>query len=281
MNKQDLEDRALQYALGTLPEEEIPTVEAALRADLELRAKVHDWQRVNELEALEAADEPVPFHAYSGVMARIDAVADRVSSAPSGSQRGDARRGFGSLLAWSGWGIAACAVIAFALNLGGGSFDVPGSKGAEILLSEMRSPSVVAWPTPKEELTLYDRSMRLRELAETYWFARDRGAGQSADASLSDGFSVFDRESGLAVIAVDNLRKLPDDRTYHVWIRIGQDGEAVRAGALPLGNESRGLFFLDLSSSLRNADSSEQLSFFVTEESLGEPQAPKGMVVLR
>ena len=68
-------------------------------------------------------------------------------------------------------------------------------------------------------------------------------------------------------------------KSYHVWAKTGTGAQAVRAGALPIGNESRGLFFFDLSG-LPEVSSLDQVSFFVTEESTSEPAEPGPMVVL-
>jgi len=64
-----------------------------------------------------------------------------------------------------------------------------------------------------------------------------------------------------------------------VWARMQGQDTPLRAGTLPIGNESRGLFFFDLTR--LPADLADQsFSFFVTEESVMDPQIPSQIIVL-
>ena len=48
MNKEELQEKALQYALGTLPQSEVVELERLVSENHELRSLVYEWQQVNE-----------------------------------------------------------------------------------------------------------------------------------------------------------------------------------------------------------------------------------------
>ena len=128
--------------------------------------------------------------------------------------------------------------------------------------------------------------LELAGLAEAYWFSREGipdgqllGAGDAEEAQLSGGFTIFDRQYNIGFIAVENLPREAPNRSYHVWAKTDVLDEPVRAGTLPIGDESRGLFFFDLTDLPKEANA-ESLSFFVTEEVNASPLTPSDVVVL-
>ncbi len=277
-----MEDMALQYALGTLPESEVAAFEEAMRREPAARELAYEFQRIGEAAARDGAAE-APFHSYSSIMARIDALEGAAAVPAPVAGRG--RAGLLSFAAWSGWGLAACASVALGLALWGGSAE-PGRP--DIVLNDLANPRLVAVTPPSAKVGLETRMLELSGLAEAYWFAREGvpvdqqldGLGSElAGEPLTGGFTIFDRSHQIGFIAVENLPLEQEGKSYHVWARTGSGSQAVRAGALPIGNESRGLFFFDLSS-LPKASSLDQVSFFVTEESSSDPAKPGPMVVL-
>ena len=283
MNKEIIEEMAMLYALGTLPEAEVAAFEELMRREHTARQLVHEYQRITEAAAREAAATEPSFHIYPSLMSRIDILergaTEEVKTAPSGGR-------LLSFAAWSGWGLAACASLALGLSIwsGGGATAQP-----EIALNSLANPRLVAVKTPSAEVSREDRMLELSGLAEAYWFSRegvpvdqqlaDAGSGRLEGEPLSGGFTIFDSAHQIGFIAVENLPREEQGKSYHVWAKTGAGAQAVRAGALPIGNESRGLFFFDLSS-LPEVSSLDQVSFFVTEESTSEPAKPGPMVVL-
>ena len=72
MNKEELQEKSLQYALGTLPQSEEVEVERLVLENQELRSVVYEWQQVNEADANDCDQVEPSFHIYSSVMSRID-----------------------------------------------------------------------------------------------------------------------------------------------------------------------------------------------------------------
>lgn len=282
MNREILEEKAQLYALGTLPEEEMSEFEAHVRSDRETQQLVHDYQRVMELDARVETEEP-PFHAFASIMKQIES--KDVATQPSHS---DSQSALGSKLvsfvSWSGWAAAAC--MAFVL-----AWSVLGPKDrqsrSDIVLNELGNPSIVQVQTPSDQLQVEDRMLELANLAEAYWFAREGipdgqllAGGNSPDSEFSEGFTIFDRKYNIGFIAVENLPREAPNKSYHVWAQLDDDEPPVSAGTLPIGDESRGLFFFDLANLPKDADH-ESLSFFVTEEVAESPTSPSSMIVLR
>lgn len=292
MNKEILEEKALLYAFGTLPDAEVEEFEALIRSDQEARAMAHDSQLVNELRALDCPSLKPPFHVYSRIMEQIEeetvpATVPFAEPAPATPTR---RNKASQVFAWSGWGIAACVALVFGIRFAGvGGEDPRGETGeASIVLSNLANPRLVAVQPPSDQIGLEDRMLELAGLAEAYWFSREGVPSEQlleqADADveeISGGFTIFDRKYQIGFIAVENMPKEPRGKSYHVWARTDDGSKVIRAGALPIGDESRGLFFFDLSSLSENIDSLEGVNFFVTEESTEDPKKPnREMVVL-
>lgn len=278
MNNELIEEKAQLYALGILPESEQEEFENQVREDRELQALVHGYQKLGELDAVPGRREP-PFQAYASIMEQIDAPArSRQGKRPSGSK-------LASFVTWGGWATAACAALAFGLSIF--SEQEGAAAKSDIVLNNLANPRIVAVQTPSEEITVEDRMLELAGLAEAYWFAREgipsgqflEGQADAEVAEMSGGFTIYDRRYNIGFIAVENLPREAPNKSYHVWAKTKPTAAPVRAGTLPIGDESRGLFFFDLST-LPAGASLDSLSFFVTEEESENPVSPSGMVVL-
>jgi len=278
MNNELLEEKAQLYALGLLPESEREEFETQIRDDRATQGLVHDYQRIVELDA--SSDESTPsFQVYAGIMDEID---ESRSEPLAGTKEGSSK--LVSFVTWGGWAVAACMVAVFGLGLVG-----PGKRsagGSDIVVNNLGSPRIVAVQTPSEDVTVEDRMLELAGLAEAYWFSREGiPSGQLLESSdtevaqLSGGFTIFDREYNIGFIAVENLPREAPDRSYHVWAKTDGLDAPVRAGTLPIGDQSRGLFFFDLTHLPKEA-SEESMSFFVTEEVSASPLSPSKTVVL-
>lgn len=271
MNKELVEEQAQLYALGILPGSEREEFERRIREDSETRALVHEYQFLTELDAEAARIDP-PFQVFSQVMETIEGAASLRKSKRT------------PLLAWSGWAAAACAAVALGASFFSGPGDLPAS--SDIVLNNLANPRLVAVKTPSESVTVEDRMLELAGLAEAYWFSREGipsdqllGPDGAEVAELSGGFTIYDRRFKIGFIAVENLPREAPDTSYHVWAKTSPTATPVRAGTLPIGEESRGLFFFDLSG-LPSDASLDSLSFFVTEEESESPNQPSKMIVL-
>lgn len=278
MNNELIEEKAQLYALGILPESEKEEFENQIREDRELQSLVHEYQRIGELTASPTTAEP-SFQAYSRIMEEIDGPPESTEPAPAAHSK------LVSFAAWGGWATAACAAVALGVTLFGGKGNAVTQ--SDIVLNNLANPRIVAVQTPSEDFAVEDRMLELAGLAEAYWFSREGiPSGQLLDgqantevAEMSGGFTIYDRRYNIGFIAVENLPIEAPNKSYHVWAKTEPTASPVRAGTLPIGDESRGLFFFDLSS-LPDGASLDSLSFFVTEEESENPVSPSQMVVL-
>lgn len=278
MNKEILEEKAQLYALGTLPDDELEAFESQIRSDRETQSLVHEYQKVMERDALPGKEAP-SFRVYSTIMEQLEETPAKSSPEIRGK-----RSALVTIGSWAGWAAAACFAIVFVVK--GVAPRAVGSN-SDIVLNELGNPRIVAVKTPSEEFAVEDRMLELAGLAEAYWFSREgvpegqklEGGSSDSDA-FSEGFTIFDKKYNIGFIAVENLPRETPNKSYHVWASFADGSPPVRAGTLPIGDESRGLFFFDLSNLPKGADL-EQLSFFVTEEANDDPVSPSEMVVLR
>lgn len=291
-------DLAVQYALGILPRRQVHDFESQLRIDSELQEFVSDLQEVNEMDARESPVVAPPIDGYSRILEQI---------APVAVQPKLTRSNIVPFLGWAGWGLAACFAAAFfVLRSVSPSNQVTvadsSAGSSSIIVSELTrarpqltSASGTTSNPPLASGGVELRVLELANLAEAFWSSRlaeDSGGGARAmlaDAkvitgesseNLSEGFTVFDRELKVGVIAVDDLPEMQPNRSYHIWARRGANEPPVWAGSIPVGEANSGMFFFDLTDSDPDLIRAQGLSFFVTQESSSTPDRPEGRVVL-
>jgi len=254
MNKEEKREKAFLYAYGAMTDDESKLFEEKVREDRELQEESYAWQKVNEQAILDLEEEELPFQSYASIMGRINE--EEAKTAPSNGGRGN----LVSFISWSGWAVAACAALVFALNLDNSSpvsedaprFIVDASSN-DIVLNDLGKPgraSTVA--VSNVENGLEDRMMEVAELAEAYWFSREgmsaeEEEGLASSERWSDGFTIFDRKYKIGFIGVENMPESQVGKFYNVWARNASGGDAIWAGRLPMGDASRGLFYFDLS----------------------------------
>ena len=283
MNKEELQEKALQYALGTLPQTEEDEVESLVSENQELRSVVYEWQQVNEADARECDQVEPSFHIYSSVMSRID-TSKGCSSLPSSKMTGSPLR---FLAQWGGWAAAAGLAIFSGISMSQVANESSSGSPAEsdIVLNELGNPqqtSLVASEGGEEEFQ--NRLLELTGLAEAYWFSRE-GLPPETDNGVdaqefSGGFSIYDRKIKIGVIGIENIPEGRLGRYYSVWAKPSKASEPVWAGMIQQGEPASRLAFFDLSTNDTIQDSDEAISFFVTEETEKRPTRPEGKIVL-
>ncbi len=283
MNKEELQEKALQYALGTLPETELSEMESQLLTDRDLQTAVHEWQRVNEADALECEQLEPSFQIYSNVMSNLD-----TSSAKATTDRGSRKTPIVNFLSWGGWAAAACIAVLFVFAVSREGSQVArladGSE-SDIVLSDLGNPEQkVTFASNQDQDEFQDRLLELTGLAEAYWFSREGLPPQSeggVDAeAFTGGFSIYDRKIKIGVIGIENIPESRLGKFYNVWAKASPDSEPVWAGTLKQEEAGSRLAFFDLSSNDAIKDMDEAISFFVTEESEQRPSQPEGRIVL-
>jgi anti-sigma-K factor RskA len=298
MIDQEINDSAIQYALGILPRKQVPDFESQLRTDPALQDLVSEYQQINEWDARESAVVQPPVDGYSRILERLASGA--VNPVPTRSK-------VVPFLGWAGWGLAASFAAAFFIarspvSTGSPVAAVPAAGSSSIIVSELTTarPQLTAAEATAPALRpaaggVELRVLELANLAEAFWSSRlgeDSGGGARsmlADARLrssqvgesrSEGFTVFDRELRIGVIALDDLPEMKPNRSSHIWANGGHGEAPVWAGIIPVGESNGGMFFFDLTDSAADLIQSQNLSFFITEESSSLPQKPTGRVVL-
>ncbi len=285
MNNEELQEKALQYALGTLPSAEIEGIEARLHSDAALQRSVHEWQRVNEADALECEPAEPSFHTFTQIMSRIDA--EEKTAEPTPTRKGVVI----PFVTWSGWAAAACVAVVFGLGVlddpAGESANIDGVRGYEsdIVLSDLGGPDdALVLAGDQDQDVFQDRLLELTGLAEAYWFSREGLPPESGDGveseAFSGGFSIYDRKIKIGVIGIENIPESRLGTYYNVWAKASENSEPVWAGMLKPGEAGSRLAFFDLSSNEAIRDMDAEISFFVTEEDEKRPAQPEGPVVL-
>lgn len=286
MNNEALQEKALQYALGTLPEDEVENIESQLKNDRELQMAVHEWQRVNEADALECDQLEPSFQVYSSIMSQLDTS----PSAGSGNRTGQKPLP-ASWLAWSGWAAAACLTLFLVLpglrdsESGGPAERLAYGSGGDIVLSDLGNPDLKkTFATNQDQDEFQDRLLELTGLAEAYWFSREglppKSDGSGESEAFTGGFSIYDQKIKIGVIGIENIPESRLGTFYNVWAKTSPDSEPVWAGTLKPDEAGSRLAFFDLSSNDAIKDMDDEISFFVTEEREQRPAQPEGRVVL-
>jgi|GEM_PF-589906 len=290
MNKEEIQEKAFMYACGALADEERDSFEDEIRGNRDVQEEAYAWQKVNEQAVLDVEQADLPFHSYAGIMKRIDA--EEAQGEEEVKASASKRNTLVSFVSWSGWAVAACAAIVFAMTAERQSSGVKNdpqfvvdAPANNIVLNDLRKPGAsIVSTVANVDRGLEDRMLEVADLAEAYWFSREETpvvqVDQAGDANWTDGFTIFDRKYKIGFIGVENMPEKRVGKFYNVWARSESGGNAVWAGSLPMGDASRGLFFFDLSSSEEVVPLDDAVSFFITEDHTDRPDAPQGPVVL-
>ena len=287
MNKEELQEKALQYALGTLPATELSEMESQVLSDRELQTAVHEWQRVNEADALECEQLEPSFQIYSNVMSHLD-----TSRAKAVTGSDSKKTPIVNFLSWGGWVAAVCIAVLFAFTVNPEDRSeisqvarlADGSE-SDIVLSDLGNPEQKAtFAGNQDQDEFQDRLLELTGLAEAYWFSREglppESEGGVDTEAFAGGFSIYDRKIKIGVIGIENIPESRLGKFYNVWAKASPDSKPVWAGTLKQGEAGSRLAFFDLSSNDAIKDMDETISFFVTEESEQKPPQPEGRIVL-
>lgn len=281
MNREQQEEKAIQYALGTMPRDETAVFESALKSDRELQNIVHDYQVINEVDAEETEQMDPPFALYSRIMGTIDVDQGQVVDSPIEERK------VVPIWPWLGWVVAACVAVVLGLNSWSGRSVGVASANDDIMLSDLGKPNAVDLVVNEDtkEDGLESRMIELADLAEAYWFSRNGMPAEEREAVTADaptgGFTIFDSKHKIGFIGVENLPPEKRGKAFHVWAKAQAGERPMRAGLLRGGENSRGLFFFDLSQSGEVDEfASGVVSFFVTEETEELPESPSDQIVL-
>jgi anti-sigma-K factor RskA len=204
-----MQERAAAYALGALDENEAKAFEAALRVDPELRALVRELRSVAEaLAGTVPALEP-PAAVKARLLLEIDerrpAGARRVQDLPLGAPG----------RAWIPWAVAA-AMAVLSLAFFWQSAGLRSQLAAQVgHVNELMASAELA---RAESADLRQTVARLRESNRLASFRIALLDSLLAAAPKTIAVSVWDNERQDGVFIVRNLKPLPSDKDYQLWI---------------------------------------------------------------
>jgi anti-sigma-K factor RskA len=203
-----MQEQAAAYALGALDAEQAQAFEAALRADPELRALVRELRSVAEALAGSVPAMEPPAAIKARVLLEID------QQRPSGAAPAGARPARPTR-PWVPWAVAAAlAVVSLAFlwqstNLRS-QLDAQAARINELTTSAELARS--------ESADLRDVVARLRESNRLASFRIALLDSLLAATPKAMAVSVWDNERQDGVFIVRNLKPLPSDKDYQLWI---------------------------------------------------------------
>ena len=214
MIDENMQEQAAAYALGALDESESKAFEVSLRVDPELRALVHQLRSVTEaLAGTVPALEP-PAAVKARLLLEIDdrrpAGAKRVQDLPPGGapQSAPGRP-------WIPWAVAAAmAVLSLAFYWQSASLRSQLAAQAGHI-NELTASAELA---RVESADLRQTVAKLRESNRLASFRIALLDSLLAAAPKTIAVSVWDNERQDGVFIVRNLRPLPSDKDYQLWI---------------------------------------------------------------
>jgi anti-sigma-K factor RskA len=208
-----MQERAAAYAIGALDENETKAFEVALRIDPELRALVRELRSVTEALAGTAPALEPPAAVKARLLLEID------ERRPSGVKRGqDLPIGAPPVAAgrpWIPWAVAAAmAVVSLAFYWQSASLRSQLSAQAGHINELMASAELAH----AESADLRQTVAKLRESNRLASFRISLLDSLLAAAPKTIAVSVWDNERQDGVFIVRNLKPLPSDKDYQLWI---------------------------------------------------------------
>ena len=281
MNKEEKENLLVNYVLGQLDWEATARLEEMLRTDPELKALLMDIQEGLEADVVTMSDSVAPNEELkSRVMQNLGL--EKTSEEPGTVVNSEPTRGwFSSWLGWSGWGVAAAAVVAIALlqvypgkhsvrsknatSPALAIFDIP----AEADQQGRRSPTIreVVYANQKNFDSLSEAEVRAEGLWSRYLDQRANGA----EKPKGDGFVVIDLRGKQGFAGFYNVKReeIPQqDESQQLWLYSPQ-GKAVEVGDLPAKADSvEGVYYFSLDGDDLLMDSFESVVPMISGEEL-------------
>ncbi|MGH8230401.1 MAG: anti-sigma factor [Steroidobacteraceae bacterium] len=275
MIDEGLQEQAAAYALGALDADQVNAFEGALRVDPELRALVRELRQVSEaLAGTVPALEP-PAAIKARVLLDIDqqwaggpksAAAQPASAAPAVAAKATAN-------AWIPWAIAAAlAVLSVA-------FLWQSSRLRSQLAAQVGHVNELIASAELARAESADLRATVAQLRESDRIAKFRIAvldSLLAADPKAVAVSVWDNDRQDGVFIVRNLKQLPGDKDYQLWIIDPKYPSPVSAG----------VFQIDAKGSVREDFHAKKLiqsanQFAVTIENKGGADVPntKAMVL--
>jgi anti-sigma-K factor RskA len=212
-----MQERAAAYALGALDENETKAFEGALRVDAELRDLVRELRSVTEALAGTAPALEPPAAVKARLLLEIDErrppAAKRVQDLPIGAP--PVAPAAAPARAWIPWAVAAAmAVVSLAFYWQSASLRAQLAAQAGHINELMASAELAR----TESADLRQTVAKLRESNRLASFRIALLDSLLAAAPKTVAVSVWDNDRQDGVFIVRNLKPLPSDKDYQLWI---------------------------------------------------------------
>ena len=217
MIDETMQERAAAYALGALDENETKAFEGALRVDAELRDLVRELRSVTEALAGTAPALEPPAAVKARLLLEIDEprppAAKRAQDLPIGAP--PVAPAAAPARAWIPWAVAAAmAVVSLAFYWQSASLRAQLAAQAGHINELMASAELAR----TESADLRQTVAKLRESNRLASFRIALLDSLLAAAPKTVAVSVWDNDRQDGVFIVRNLKPLPSDKDYQLWI---------------------------------------------------------------
>jgi anti-sigma-K factor RskA len=252
------EELASLYATGALSPGDASAFESELARDAELQKLVAS---LRDAAAALAGTAPLiqpPPGLRAQILARVGA-AEKIVPLPANDAA--ERQSY----AWLPWALAAC--LAFFC----GVLAVRDNSLSARVDQLDRMATVL-------QNTTNDLQQTIAQLRETNQLASMRIAllgSLLSDQPKAVAVSLWDEKNQNGVFVVENLKALPDDKDYQLWVIDPQYGTPVDAGVFKVDADGKVRFQFKAKQAIKTAN-----KFAVTEEQKGGSPTPKGQVVM-
>ena len=281
MNREEKENLLVDYVLGRLDWEATARLEEMLRTDPELKAQLMAIQAGLETDVVAMDDSVGPGEDLKSRVIQNLGFEKASEEAEIVLSPGPTRGWFSSWLGWSGWGVAAAAVVAIALLQ-----IYPGKHSVQKKSST--SPALAIFDIPAEADHQGRRAPTIREVvyanqdnfdslseaevrAEGLWSRYVDLRANGAEKPKSNGFVVIDLRGKQGFAGFYNVKRedmAQSDETQQLWLYSPQ-GKAVEVGDLPAKADSvEGVYYFSLDGDDLLMDSFESVIPMISGEEL-------------
>jgi anti-sigma-K factor RskA len=250
------EEQASLYVLGALSADEAAAFEAALRRDPELEKLV---ARLRDTAGALAGTVP-HVNPPPALKQRILDEIDRREKVVPLTQPVSPKR---SPIAWIPWALAACFAIICAVL-------VSNESGTRARVTEL---TVLADTLQKQTNALALEVADLRQKAELASLRIAMLDSQLTNAPKAAAVALWNEKDQTGVLVVKNLKQLPADKDYELWVFDGS--RPVAAGLVPVDADGNLRIPFKAHARIQSAG-----TFAVTEEPKGGGEIPRGQPVL-
>lgn len=270
MIDQRMEEQASLYVLGVLTLEETRAFEAALSRDAGLRQLVSALQVSRDALAGSLPAVTAPPELNRKILAQIEAQEKNISL----PARTEPSLGWAPWAPWLPWALAACLVIVCAISLSQQKM-LRQKIGAQA--KQLTDLNQLADSLRSETQGLQQAVATLRETNELQNVRIAMLSSLLEDSPKAVAVSLWDEKQQRGVFVVQNLKPLPTDRDYQLWVIDPKYQSPVNAG----------VFQVDAQGNVRLQFKADKLietasKFAVTQEPKGGLPAPtmKNLVLI-